>query len=148
MEGDVPITAQAIIRLKRAFSGMATEQGVLLGCSSGVVRIDMAEIVPTISTDRDGMVIDPIATEQVIDDWEKAEISFCGFVHSHVGGCRCFSKEDRAFATMLIKNFNLSLLWFGLVTGDDDKLLLELYTASSEKDEIRFVPQLERLLNC
>lgn len=148
MAEGVSITEDAIIRLNSAFSCMSAEQGVLLGCSQGSNKIDTVEIVPTESTCKDGMVIDSIATEQVIDVWEKTKINFCGFLHSHVGGCRCFSREDKAFAAMLIKNFGLHLLWFGLVTGDSDKRLLELYAVSFAKNEMQFVPKLEILLNC
>ena len=57
---------------------------------------------------------DGTAANQIIEEWRKRNICFCGFVHSHIALKEKLSEADIEYAKQIYKVYHLPVLWFGV----------------------------------
>lgn len=72
----------------------------------------------------------------ILETWEKENISFCGFVHSHPNGSSELSNGDINFALKIINNFdNMDSLLMGIhvVSPDCKNSNLAWYLVCKDK---------------
>ncbi len=120
------VTDEVKTFIKSMVYSSVVERGFLLGCRESIHVIDTVSIASLKEADADYLIIDADLTNTIIRKWAEEDILFCGFLHSHIGGCSEFSAEDKRFADMLVSSFELPFIWFGLAVSNCGKWYLRL----------------------
>ena len=121
------VSAALLDEMRAAFSGRTAESGGILGMRGGVVcrfafdggEASKVEYLP--NTDR---------LNAVIGEWRGEGISFCGMVHTHLGGCTALSDADIESIRAIASAVQRECLYFPIVTFEGERLCLTVYRAS------------------
>lgn len=111
----------------RFLSNANVEQGFLLGSEKNLEQVDMCGSIPVKQTSTYFIVPDAKQVDEMIDNWAKRKICFCGMIHSHVRQKEELSDADILFAKQLYRAYQLPFLWFGIGVVKHDKLEFEFY---------------------
>ena len=83
------------------------EQGAILGVKDGNVNYFHIDDIGNSRSSKDIYTPDCNSLNQILKEWRKDGISFCGMVHSHSTGKTMLSKADTKYAQALCSAFEL-----------------------------------------
>lgn len=101
-------------QLEQTFKSCDVEQGFILGCSSRLELIDSCCQIPALQAGMYYYYPNTSKADEIINNWAKQGICFCGFIHSHVVKNYQLSFEDIEFTKKLFQTYKLPIMWFGI----------------------------------
>lgn len=103
-----------------SFSPVPPEAGGILGCKDGCICAFVYD-PGTPDTSRNCYTPDVVFLNQVIEQWQKQGISFCGIVHSHPTGHKRLSDVDLSYIQTIMESMPEAIqeLYFPVVIPGD-----------------------------
>ena len=87
----------------------------------------MCGLIPVKQTSTYFITPDAEQTDEIIGDWTRQKIGFCGMIHSHVRQKEDLSEADILFAEQLCRSYSLPFLWFGIGIVRRQKVEFKFY---------------------
>ena len=120
----------------RFLSNANVEQGFLLGSEKNLEQVDMCGLIPVKQTSTYFIIPDAKQADEMIDNWAKRKICFCGMIHSHVRQKEELSDADILFAKQLYRAYQLPFLWFGIAIVKRQEIEFKFYKLKQEDGHI------------
>ena len=123
------VASSVLDAMRSAFFGRTAESGGILGMRDGTVcrfSFDAG------AADRGEYCPDTDFLNAEIAAWRCEEIAFCGLVHTHLGGCRELSDEDKKSIAAIYGAMQKPRLYFPIVTFDGEDMALTVYRIDSD----------------